>query len=86
MYTAWGFATFWNAISFPSAFVAREDILAGDRPELYLMLLFPAIGIGLVAWAIKATLGYRKFGSAYLQLATLPVPSAVALRGASRPA
>jgi hypothetical protein len=36
------------------------------------MLLFPAIGIGLVAWAIKATLGYRKFGSTYLQLATLP--------------
>lgn len=72
VYTAWGFAAVWNAISFPSAFAAKDDILRGDDPLQYLILLFPAIGLGLLFWAAKATLRYRKFGSAYLQLATLP--------------
>lgn len=72
VYTAWGFATFWNTISFTTAIAAKDDIIAGDDPLIYLVLLFPAVGIGLLAWAVMATLRYRKFGSAYLQLATLP--------------
>jgi hypothetical protein len=34
--------------------------------------LFPLIGIGLVVWAIRTTLRYRKYGVSRLELATVP--------------
>jgi hypothetical protein len=44
-------------------------------------LLFPLVGLGLLWWAVKSTLRYRKFGSSYLQLDTLPGVIGGKLRG-----
>ena len=47
------------------------------------MLLFPLVGIGLLVWAIRATLRYRRYGISLLELTTLPAPVGHALEGRS---
>jgi hypothetical protein len=72
-FLAWGFAAFWNAISFPVAFLAIRDAVLrdGDRFVLF-VLLFPIVGIGLIFWAVKQTLHHRKFGVPDLKLLKTP--------------
>jgi hypothetical protein len=72
MFTAWVFAAFWNLVSFPSAFFAvRAAVQEGNHAAL-LALLFPLVGIGLVVWAVRSTLRYRKYGVSRLELSTIP--------------
>ena len=72
MYFAWGFAGLWNIISWTTVVAALDQIDELMDPRLLLVALFPAVGIGLLAWAITATLRYRKFGVSQLELSTLP--------------
>ena len=46
-----------------------------------MVLLFPAVGIGLLGWALRATLRYRRYGISRLELTTLPAPVGHALDG-----
>jgi len=72
MFTAWFFAAFWNLVSLPGAFFAvRAAVQEGNRVAL-LALLFPLAGIGLLVWAVRATLRYRKYGVSRLELSTIP--------------
>jgi hypothetical protein len=69
---AWAFAILWNLIGFPAGFFGvRESLQKGNHAAL-LGLLFPAIGIGLLIWAVRATLRYRRYGASRLDLTTLP--------------
>jgi hypothetical protein len=69
---AWGFTTLWNLISFPSAFLAlRAAVREGNHAAL-IALLFPIVGIGLLTWAIRSTLRYRRYGASRLDLTTSP--------------
>lgn len=70
--TAWIFTTFWNLVSLPGAyFGVREALLKGNYVAL-LSLLFPLVGLGLLVWAVRATVRYRKYGASHLQLSTIP--------------
>lgn len=71
MYVGWGFAIFWNAISSYIPFVAYEEVQKGNYVVL-IALLFPLVGIGLIIWAIRNTLQWKKFGQSYLQLDPFP--------------
>lgn len=71
MYFSWGFAVFWNAISSFIPFVAVEEVQKGNYAIL-IALLFPLVGIGLVVWAIRNTIQWRKFGQSYLRLDPFP--------------
>ena len=72
MWTAWVFATFWNLISIPSGVLGiREGLREGNRLA-FLALLFPAIGLGLLVWAMRATLRYRRYGVSRFELAGNP--------------
>jgi hypothetical protein len=73
--TAWftlGFAALWNLISFPAAFFAvREAVQKGNHAAL-IALLFPLIGVGLLIWAIRSALRFRRYGVSRFELSTLP--------------
>lgn len=80
MWFSWGFAIFWNLISCPLLFFLPAEIEKGNYAAA-VGLLFPVIGVGLLWWAAHSTLRYRKFGTSYLQLDTLPGVIGGKLRG-----
>jgi len=36
------------------------------------VLVFPALGVGFLIWAIRETLRWKEFGNTYFELATVP--------------
>jgi hypothetical protein len=72
MLALWGFAIFWNAISFPVGGLAVPDALRSGQHLALLALIFPVIGIVLLAAAMAATLRHRRFRSSRLELQTIP--------------
>ena len=72
MFTAWVFAGFWNLISFPTGFLGVRAALQEGKFAALLALLFPLVGLGLLAWAVRATLRYRRYGVSRLELSTVP--------------
>jgi hypothetical protein len=72
MWAAWGFAIFWNAISSVTPFLAYREIVENDNYVGLIALLFPLIGVGLLVWAIRRTLEWRRFGPAPVTLDPFP--------------
>lgn len=72
MWAAWAFAAFWNLISAPLPFVVYTEITQKDNWLALIGLLFPLVGIGLITWAVKRTLEWRRFGPAPLTLDPFP--------------
>ncbi|UCC81777.1 MAG: hypothetical protein JSW46_12295 [Gemmatimonadota bacterium] len=73
MYRAWVFALFWNLISYAVAPVAIvEGYLNEGEAMALLVLIFPLVGAGLLVWAIRATIRYRKFGVSVFRMASVP--------------
>jgi hypothetical protein len=72
MWVAWGFAIFWNAISSVAPFLAYEEIVEKQNYIALIALLFPLVGIGLLVWAIRRTLEWRRFGAAPVTLDPFP--------------
>jgi hypothetical protein len=84
MWTAWVFAAFWNLVSLPGAALGvRKGLEEGNRVAL-IALLFPAVGLGLLAWAVRATLRYRRYGISRFELATRPAVVGHTLGGTVR--
>jgi hypothetical protein len=81
MIAAWIFAGFWNLISLPTAFVGVRPMLRDQSPAVFIILIFPIVGLGLLVWAVRATLRYRRYGVSRLELATVPAPIGRSLRG-----
>ncbi len=72
MWTAWAFAAFWNLISLPAAVMAVRAAVTEGRTAAWLALVFPLVGAGLLVWAVRTTLRYRRYGISVLELATVP--------------
>jgi hypothetical protein len=73
MWVAVAMAVFWNTVSIPIAWwiILEETVGRGNLPAL-LVLVFPAIGIGLAVWAVISVFRRRKYGACELELATRP--------------
>ncbi|MDH3527658.1 MAG: DUF3592 domain-containing protein, partial [Gammaproteobacteria bacterium] len=71
LWVAWGFAIFWNAISSPIPFVLPGELAKGNQLAL-VGLIFPLVGLGLVTWAIRQTLNWRRFGTTPLKMDPFP--------------
>jgi hypothetical protein len=84
MWSAWAFAALWNLISLPGAVLATRSALQGGQRAALFALLFPAVGLGIVTWAVRATLRYRRYGTSQLELATLPAVVGHTLEGTVR--
>ncbi len=71
MLFVWMFAGIWSAISAPLPFLIAGDIAQGNKAAL-IGLLFPVVGAGLLVWAIRATLRWRRFGRSALVMQRVP--------------
>jgi hypothetical protein len=69
---AWFFTVFWNLVSLPAGYFGVQTVLEKGEYVALLALLFPTIGAGLLVWAIRETIRYKKYGSSQLQLSTIP--------------
>lgn len=73
--TMWGalaFAAFWNLISAPLPFLLYEEVTEKENYLALIGLLFPVVGIGLLAWAMKRVFEWRRFGAAPVTLDPFP--------------
>lgn len=80
MVAAIAFATFWNLISAPLLFFLPAEIRGGNKAAA-IGLLFPLVGLGLAAWAIRCVIRRRKFGESVFRMAAVPGVVGGALSG-----
>jgi hypothetical protein len=73
-------AIFVGAISLPVLIFLSGELLKGNYFAL-IALIFPLIAAGLITWAVRSTLQWKRFGSAVLQLTNNPVRPGERLRG-----
>jgi hypothetical protein len=79
--SGWIFALFWNLVSIPGAYFGVRAALKENNHAALVALLFPLVGIGLLVWAARATIRYRKYGASRLQLSTIPAAVGRTLAG-----
>jgi hypothetical protein len=72
VWVSWVFATFWNLVSLPVGYVGVRDALQKGNQAGYVALLFPLVGVGLLAWAVRNALRYNKYGISRIELSTIP--------------
>ena len=72
MYGIWIFAAFWNLISAPIPFMLYEEVVEKQNTIALVGLLFTVVGIGLLTWAIRRTLEWRRFGPTPVTLDPFP--------------
>ena len=72
MWGAWVFAAFWNLISSVTPFMAYQEVTEKQNYLALIALLFPLVGIGLLTWAVRRTLEWRRFGPAPVTLDPFP--------------
>jgi hypothetical protein len=82
-YTATGFAVLWNLVSLPAALLVPREVANGNTVAL-IALLFPLIGIGLAAWAVRAWWQLRRFKEPTLVLQRVPIALGGRLQGTVR--
>lgn len=77
------FALIWNAISWGITISAWDELFGpkGDRKALFI-LLFPAIGLILLAWFVYAFARHKKYGVSIFRLLSNPGVLGGTIRGA----
>jgi len=71
MIVGWVFALVWNGFSWPLLRVLPRELERDNTAALF-GLLFPIAGVGLLVWAVRATLRWRRFGASTFELARVP--------------
>ena len=69
---AWVFAVLWTLISAPILFFIPREL--ERKPIAAIGVIFPIIGVGLLAWAVMITLRWRRFGPAWFEMAAPASP------------
>ncbi|MBT8090339.1 MAG: DUF3592 domain-containing protein [Gammaproteobacteria bacterium] len=72
MWGAWAFAAFWNLISAALPFLLYKEVVEKENYVALIGLLFPLVGIGLLVWAVRRTIEWRRFGAAPVTLDPFP--------------
>jgi hypothetical protein len=84
LWTAWVMAVLWNLVGLPSGYLGIQAAAQQNNPAAYIALVFPAIGAGLLVWAVRATLRYRKYQVSRFELSTIPAVVGHSLSGTVR--
>ena len=66
------FAVFWNLISTPAVFAVFADSSGNKNGWIYLILLFPLVGIALIIWAVVNIARMKKFGTSQFKMDSVP--------------
>lgn len=64
----WIFTLIWCGMTAVATVAAFQEIVGKGNQAAWLVLLFDLAGVGLLAWAIHATISARKFGELVLRL------------------
>ena len=72
MWFAWAFAAFWNLLSAALPFIIYDEVVNKDNTVALVALLFPLIGLGLIVWALRRTLEWKRFGATPVTLDPFP--------------
>ena len=70
--TAWVFALFWNAISSPVFFLIVPGELRKGNHAALIAIIFPIIGLLLLALAIQQSIRWKKFGQSIFKMLSTP--------------
>ncbi len=81
LWVIWFFAIIWNVISWGATIAAYSEYAKGKKEVLF-VLIFPIIGIGVLAWAIYATLQHKKYGVSVFRMLSVPGVLGGTIRGA----
>ncbi len=65
-------ALFWNLVSLPLLFVLPKEILEKGNRAALLGFIFPLVGLGLLVWAGRAFLRWKKYGDSVFEMSSLP--------------
>ena len=68
----WVFTTLWIAVAAPASVLFLLETLANGHWMGLLVLVFPAIGVWLLASSVRHTLCWRKFGESSFRMERLP--------------
>ena len=68
----WVFSLIWMGFSTAATIAVLMQRVGRDKPQRFLILLFPLFGLLLLVGAINLTMRYLKFGRSNLELETLP--------------
>lgn len=72
MYGVWAFAAIWNLISAPLPFLIYDEVVTKQNYVALVGLLFTAVGIGMLVWAVRRTLEWKRFGATPVALDPFP--------------
>jgi hypothetical protein len=79
MTSAWIWAVLWNMLSIPCLLLVQREELFSIR--MLGVVVFPALGVGFLIWAIRETLRWTEFGKTYFELSAVPCIPGRELRG-----
>ena len=65
-------ALFWNLISMPLLFVLPKEVFEKKNYLALIGFLFPLVGIGLLVWAGRSFIRWKKFGDSVFEMSTFP--------------
>lgn len=71
VYVLWFVAVIWNALSIPAT-IAVPEVWRDEGALALIILLFPLVGLGLLYWAVRKTLEWRRFGATPLRMDPFP--------------
>jgi hypothetical protein len=69
----WIFAIFWNAITIPVSLLVVRNWGKEQDPAIFIALIFPIAGLGLIIAAIYTSLRRLKFGVSVCTIDTVPI-------------
>jgi hypothetical protein len=84
LWASWAFALLWNLVSIPAGYAGVRAALFENNKAGMIALLFPLVGVGLVVWAVRTTVRFKKYGSSRFELSTLPGVIGHTIAGAVR--
>ena len=68
----WIFAIFWNVVSMPMAYLFFTQSTKVKGPAVFLVLVFPVIGVCLLIRAFRQTIALLEFGKTCFEMSSVP--------------
>lgn len=72
MISAWVFTLLWNLVSAPLVFVVPREVMDKGNNLALLGLFFPVAGVGMLVWAVRSTLLWRRYGTSVFEISRVP--------------
>ena len=84
MWVACGLAFIWNAVSLPMCLMLPWGLFDKESVVMLIGITFPMVGAGLLVWAGCYVARWKRFGTSYLEMASVPGVVGGALAGRVR--